>query len=296
MKNPNPIIPPGMNLDKSNRGRSNMRIAVVVIVLVHIALFGGILFNACSQKDDDATDNTQLEENKISKKTPPAIPSPSGGASDFDPLPAAGTGTGVGTSDSFAGSDGGIGLLPSAGGGIEPSQSTGTGTDSEGASGLSALPSFGDGTGGTTEPAITASSPTTVTEHAILSGDHFTSIAKKYGVTVRAIQDVNPSLDSRRLQIGQIVKIPTIAAASSTAGQAAAPLAADEYVIQRGDSLSIIAQRHGTTVKALRAANNLKTDLILAGEKLKLPPGSRFSTPASSTGTGSFLPPPPGTE
>ena len=48
MKNPNPIIPPGMNLDKSRRGRSNMRIAVVVIVLVHIALFGGILFNACS--------------------------------------------------------------------------------------------------------------------------------------------------------------------------------------------------------------------------------------------------------
>ena len=120
--------------------------------------------------------------------------------------------------------------------------------------------------------------------------------AKKYGVTVRAIQDVNPSLDSRRLQIGQIVKIPTIAAASSTAGQAAAPLAADEYVIQRGDSLSVIAQRHGTTVKALRAANNLKTDLILAGEKLKLPPGSRFNAPASSTGTGSFLPPPPGTE
>ena len=296
MKNPNPIIPPGMNLDKSNRGRSNMRIAVVAIVLVHIALFGGILFNACSQKDDDVADNTQPEENKISKKTPPDIPSPSGGASDFDPLPTASPGTGVETSDSFVDSGGGLGLLPSAGGGIEPSLSTGTGTDSEGASGLSALPSFGDGGGGTTKSAVTASSPTTVTEHTILSGDHFTSIAKKYGVTVRAIQDVNPSLDSRHLQIGQIVKIPAAAATSSTAEQTAAPLATDEYVIQRGDSLSVIAQRHGTTVKALRAANNLKTDLILAGEKLKLPPGSRFNAPASSTGTGSFLPPPPGTE
>ncbi len=48
MKNPNPIIPPGMNLDKSRRGRSNMRIAVVVIVMVHIALFG-LHFVLCLQ-------------------------------------------------------------------------------------------------------------------------------------------------------------------------------------------------------------------------------------------------------
>ena len=190
MKNPNPIIPPGMNLDKSNRGRSNMRIAVVAIVLVHIALFGGILFNACSQKDDDVADNTQPEENKISKKTPPDIPSPSGGASDFDPLPTASPGTGVETSDSFADSGGGLGLLPSAGGGIEPSQSTGTGTDSEGASGLSALPSFGDGAGGATKPAVTASSPTTVTEHTILSGDHFTSTIRREDQFYR-ICDIN---------------------------------------------------------------------------------------------------------
>ena len=79
MKNPNPIIPPGMNLDKSRRGRSNMRIAVVVIVLVHVALFGGILFNACSQKDDDVAVNAQPEEDKIIQNTPPDIPSPGGG-------------------------------------------------------------------------------------------------------------------------------------------------------------------------------------------------------------------------
>jgi len=256
-------------------------------------LFGGILFNACSQKDDGVADNTEPKESKIAQNTPPDIPSPGEEATGTDLLPAADTSVGGQTPDPFSGTGGGVGSLPPAAGDIGSSASSGAGTDDT--SVFLALPPA-VGKGGATKPAITASSPTTVTEHTILSGDHFTSIAKKYGVTVRAIQDVNPSLDSRHLQIGQIVKIPAAAATSSTAEQTAAPLATDEYVIQRGDSLSVIAQRHGTTVKALRAANNLKTDLILAGEKLKLPPGSRFNAPASSTGTGSFLPPPPGTE
>jgi LysM repeat protein len=44
------------------------------------------------------------------------------------------------------------------------------------------------------------------------------------------------------------------------------------YVVKRGDSLARIAHAHGTTVKALKAANALKSDVIVAGRKLKLPP------------------------
>ena len=51
MKGSNPIIPPGAQFDGARRGRSNMRMAVVVVVLMHMALFAGILFNACKQKD-----------------------------------------------------------------------------------------------------------------------------------------------------------------------------------------------------------------------------------------------------
>ncbi len=290
MKNPNPIIPPGMNLDKSRRGRSNMRIAVVVIVMVHIALFGGILFNACSQKDDGAVENAEPEENKIARNTPPDIPSPGKEVTDAGPLSSVGVPAGEQASGPFSGTGGGS--LPSAAGDIGLSSSTGADTGTDVTSDFPTLPPA-VGTSGATEHSSALSS-TVGTEHTILSGEHFTSIAKKYGVTVRAIQNANLTLDSRHLQIGQKVKIPASAAAP-VAGSAVAILAADEYVIKRGDSLSTIAQRHGTSVKALRAANNLKTDLILAGEKLKLPPESRFSTPASSTGTGSFLPP-PGTE
>jgi nucleoid-associated protein YgaU len=43
------------------------------------------------------------------------------------------------------------------------------------------------------------------------------------------------------------------------------------YVVKSGDTLSRIAKAHGTTVKAIEAANGLNDDRILVGAKLKIP-------------------------
>jgi LysM repeat protein len=43
------------------------------------------------------------------------------------------------------------------------------------------------------------------------------------------------------------------------------------YVVKSGDTLTRIAKAHGTTIKALRAANSLEGDRLLVGEKLKMP-------------------------
>jgi len=43
------------------------------------------------------------------------------------------------------------------------------------------------------------------------------------------------------------------------------------YVVRRGDSLSVLAQRHRTTVKAIKDRNRLKSDRVLVGQKLLLP-------------------------
>jgi LysM repeat protein len=43
------------------------------------------------------------------------------------------------------------------------------------------------------------------------------------------------------------------------------------YVVKSGDSLTRIAKAHGTTVKALKAANGLQNDRIVVGAKLKIP-------------------------
>ena len=43
------------------------------------------------------------------------------------------------------------------------------------------------------------------------------------------------------------------------------------YVVQQGDTLSLIADRFGTTVDAIRAANGLNGDVINVGQVLTIP-------------------------
>lgn len=46
-----------------------------------------------------------------------------------------------------------------------------------------------------------------------------------------------------------------------------------DYVVARGDSLSMIAQRHNVGLTQLRAANNLRGDTIQVGQRLSIPGG-----------------------
>lgn len=49
------------------------------------------------------------------------------------------------------------------------------------------------------------------------------------------------------------------------------PLEHRQIRIQRGDSLSVLARRHATTVEALRQTNGLSGNRLIAGQTLKLP-------------------------
>jgi LysM repeat protein len=56
------------------------------------------------------------------------------------------------------------------------------------------------------------------------------------------------------------------------------------YTVKSGDSLIKIASQFGTTVKAIRAANSLKTDSIKVGQKLSIPSKPTLSSePAATT-------------
>lgn len=46
-----------------------------------------------------------------------------------------------------------------------------------------------------------------------------------------------------------------------------------DYVVQRGDTLSVIAQRHGVSLQQLRALNQLSSDTIRIGQQLRVPYG-----------------------
>ena len=119
--------------------------------------------------------------------------------------------------------------------------------------------------------------PPPANEYTIEKGDSFYSIAKKFGVSMKAIADANPGVDAKRLQIGKKLNIPapSAAPAAATSGATPAPMAdpatAESYTVKSGDNLTKIAKKFGTTVNALRAANGLKTERIKVGDKLKIP-------------------------
>ena len=59
-------------------------------------------------------------------------------------------------------------------------------------------------------------------------------------------------------------------AARKSSSRKSAPKARP-YTVKKGDTLGAIARRNGTSVKALKRANGLKSDLIHINQKLTLP-------------------------
>jgi membrane-bound lytic murein transglycosylase D len=57
------------------------------------------------------------------------------------------------------------------------------------------------------------------------------------------------------------------------------PVEPERVRVRSGDSLSVLAQRHGTSVRALKAANGLSGDRLIAGQSLALP--GHYAPPAS---------------
>jgi LysM repeat protein len=83
----------------------------------------------------------------------------------------------------------------------------------------------------------------------------------------------------RLLRIGRAVAVPVLAAGVLTAGFPNL----GEYRVKRGDTLTEIAARYDTTIRALVELNHLpgNGNLIYAGEKLKVPARRTATRPAA---------------
>jgi len=56
--------------------------------------------------------------------------------------------------------------------------------------------------------------------------------------------------------------------------------------VKSSDTLTRIAKLHGTTIKAIRAENNLTTDHIKVGQKLKIPAKVEAAAPVAPAPAG----------
>jgi LysM repeat protein len=130
------------------------------------------------------------------------------------------------------------------------------------------------------------------TAYVVQKGDSLSLICKRYHLKTAEVMAMNGVKDANKLRVGQKLVLPGAvnlqapkpvrkAVAKKTAKPAAAVAAAGSggYVVKSGDSLSMIAAKHGVKTAALRAANNLSGDKIRVGQKLTIP-GSA-ATPAA---------------
>ena len=128
--------------------------------------------------------------------------------------------------------------------------------------------------------------------YQVQAGDTVWAIARRTGSTITQIVEANSLGSNALIRVGQMLVIPSPAvttAPAPAAPQTAAPAAASTggtVTIVRGDTLSGLAARHGTTVAALMAANGLTSTTIYAGRTLTLPGTTAPPTPAPTTAPG----------
>jgi len=121
------------------------------------------------------------------------------------------------------------------------------------------------------------------TTHVVQRGDSLWTIAKKNGISTGELASANNISANATLQIGQKLLVPSKGIASSEAAASGATGGTTGYMVKSGDTLSSIAKRHGTTIGAIRSANNLRSDIVRVGQELRIPDGSSSPAPVSSS-------------
>lgn len=101
--------------------------------------------------------------------------------------------------------------------------------------------------------------------YEVQKGDTLSGIASKYGTTYQKLAEYNGIENPSLIYAGQKIKIPD--------GAAAAPAKKDKvYTVKKGDTLSGIASKYGTTYQALAKYNGIENpSLIYPGQKIKIP-------------------------
>ena len=103
--------------------------------------------------------------------------------------------------------------------------------------------------------------------HKVRRGENIGSIARRYGVNQKSLMSLNKIRDPRRLRAGQRLKIPSGGKRVSAVKIAKA---SPTYTVKRGDTLSVIAKRHGLKLSRLRGLNPGLKSRIHPGQKLKV--------------------------
>ncbi|MDR1435248.1 MAG: LysM peptidoglycan-binding domain-containing protein [Puniceicoccales bacterium] len=110
-------------------------------------------------------------------------------------------------------------------------------------------------------------------EYSVQRNDSLYWLAKKYGIRLQDLLDANGFDRNAKLRLGQKIILPGVteeqlARSSSSPGV---------HIVTKGDCLSKIAQKYGLKVSEIKAANAMKSDRIIAGQKIIIPERGRYA-------------------
>ncbi|MFB3881842.1 MAG: NlpC/P60 family protein [Armatimonadota bacterium] len=106
--------------------------------------------------------------------------------------------------------------------------------------------------------------------YLVQPGECLERIARRHGLTTHALAEANGLDPDGMLRAGQYLRIPI------TSPQPSAKPQARYYTVKPGDSLWLLAKRHGTTQRSLAALNGLSSEAKLRiGQRLRLPGGTK---------------------
>lgn len=97
-------------------------------------------------------------------------------------------------------------------------------------------------------------------QYTVKRGDTLSGIASQFKVSVQDLKRLN-NLKDDRILTGQVLLIPTSSSSKPTLIL---------HKVQRGDTLSGLAQKYGTSVHSIKSLNNLNSDIIHVGQELKI--------------------------
>ena len=244
--NPSPLVPQGTLPD--NRGKSRVQFTVLTILAVHAVVLGVVLLQGCKRTATDP--NLELQALATNYPPPEAIAPPP--VATPPPVVAQAPVTPAPMPAETQAPAPVVAITPPA----EPTP---------------VIP-----------PPLPAA--TGASQHVVVKGDSFSTIAKKYGVTSKAVAEANPGIDSTRLKIGQKLAVPPPTRTATGATGSGTNGGDKTYVVKSGDTLFKIAKNYGVSAKALRSANQLRTDQIKVGQKLVIP--GKNGPPAIESGVG----------
>lgn len=132
-------------------------------------------------------------------------------------------------------------------------------------------------------------------KYVVKRGDMLSSIAQRHGVSVKELAKINNLSNPNKIKVGQELALPAGAKMRSvvpktTPKSVVAGEGMQVYTVAKGDCLSKIAARFGTTSKAILTKNELTSDKLKVGQKLVVP--AREEKASVETPAGEPTPPP----